>query len=754
MKKKITIISIAAIVVLAIVAVIVFSPKFSIDREVIKANAPIGSTEAKYLNEELVVNEAEYALIGKSGDNELYFKKADYSIKVKNTKTGQEWSSMVSDEEYIHNADMGYTENTEIDRQNLRKLFEFAYTNFDQISLNTSLATESDAAVKLHKIENGVAIEAAFPSCEISVTVEFWVDETGLNVRVPKDKIVESGDNGIVSISLLPMLDAVKDDVKDAFALFPDSTGGIYDVKPIAIAQSPLFMDVYFPRSFDLDEIQASNEQGVKNAMMPFFGLSKGNKGFVGYVSEGEMNSFITLNPSGSIYNLTRINASLNYRKSYNYTNPSGDVITTVEKNISAGNFAVKYMFIGGSETDKITYSDMAVSLRKYLTDTGRLVKAESAKSEGVEVNLQMIMSSKVETMIAEYLQVMTSCEDIENMVKALPDSIKDDIRIMMLGWQSSGYNVYPSSGKAAREIGSIKKLSQFLEDNGIDSYVVDDLIYATTASKHFSVQGDAVYNEAILPVTDSENKQYVRNPFKEYSKLTKTTLPYFEKNSVNGVGFDKVGWYVFDDYQRKSELNRQDVVSVYNAMIKAVKEAEMKVANQRGNAYVLSNTDYIYDLPKTGSTYELLDREVPFYQLVVHGYIPYSLDIPGNMSVDYTVEKLKWIEYGAEPTFLLTEEMSEKFKDSTVDNAFSTELATWIDDVKAIAEEFNSKLAFTGNSTIEEHTQVAANVYRLTYSNGNKVYVNYNQSDITIDNVTVKAQNYAVVNANGSIVG
>ena len=35
-----------------------------------------------------------------------------------------------------------------------------------------------------------------------------------------------------------------------------------------------------------------------------------------------------------------------------------------------------------------------------------------------------------------------------------------------------------------------------------------------------------------------------------------------------------------------------------------------------------------------------------------------------------------------------------------------------------------------------------------------NKIYVNYNQKQITVDDVTVKALDYEVVGANGSIVG
>ncbi len=752
-KKKLIAVAVALALVLAVAAVFLFSPKTTVDRTVIEENAHKAVAVAKYLDGELELNAEEYSLVGEAGNYQLYYRASDYTLKVLDTKTGKEWKSLITDEDYIHNADKGETENSEAVRTRFKKLFEIGYTNFDEINLKTSLVDEFAVTVDHHKIENGFAIEAFFDSYGIGVTIEFWVDESGLNVRVPRDKVKETAEYGIMTLSILPSFGAVADTVENAFVLMPDASGGIYDIKPVKDRQTPLTIDNYFPRDFDLDKIESNNQQGIKNSMMPFFGISKGTQGFIGYISEGEMNGYITFNPS-SVYKVNRVEAAVNYRKSYTYLNPAGEPVTATEKKISARDFSVHYALVSADAEKQVTYSDMAVKLQNYLVSTGKLVKTEAAEKAGVNVNLQMIMSTQVKTMISEYLKVMTKCSDIENMVAGLSDDAKKNLRIMLLGWQSSGCNVYPSSGKIASGIGSVKELSGFLTEQGIESYLIDDLVYASTDSSYFSEQSDAVYNEAKIPVTNVDGDQYVRNAYKEYVTLTEKTLPYLAKNDVYGIGFDKIGWYVFDDFQKRVELTRYDTVAIYNAMLGATEERGMKVAIQRGNVYTLNVADYLYDLPLVGSRIKVLDRDVPFYEMVVHGYIPYSMDTPGNMAIDYDAEKLKWIEYGAEPTFLLTEEMSEEFKDSKVDNAFSTELETWIDDVSAIAAEFNTKLGFTGNCTITGHEQIASGVMCVTYSNGNKIYINYNKEQVTVDDVTVKAVDYAVVGADGNIVG
>ena len=104
-KRLITTVSVILIIAL-IVGIISILPKATIDRKVITDNEPI-KNEAVYEKGEISLNEEDFTLVGKDGDLELLYNKSEYTIKVVNTKTGYEWKSFVTDEEYIHNADKG-----------------------------------------------------------------------------------------------------------------------------------------------------------------------------------------------------------------------------------------------------------------------------------------------------------------------------------------------------------------------------------------------------------------------------------------------------------------------------------------------------------------------------------------------------------------------------------------------------------------------------------------------------------------------
>jgi preprotein translocase subunit SecF len=50
---------------------------------------------------------------------------------------------------------------------------------------------------------------------------------------------------------------------------------------------------------------------------------------------------------------------------------------------------------------------------------------------------------------------------------------------------------------------------------------------------------------------------------------------------------------------------------------------------------------------------------------MIVHGSIPYTGNVAGNMAADYTQQKLRWIEYGSQPNFVLTYNSSELLKNT-----------------------------------------------------------------------------------------
>lgn len=160
----------------------------------------------------------------------------------------------------------------------------------------------------------------------------------------------------------------------------------------------------------------------------------------------------------------------------------------------------------------------------------------------------------------------------------------------------------------------------------------------------------------------------------------------------------------------------------------------------------MLKNASVLYDLPESNSGNSAMTCAIPFYQMIVHGSVPYCGTVPGNMASDYQTEKLKWIEYGSEPYFVLTYESSDLMKNTYVTDAYATDYEQWIEAAAECADEFSGKLAFTADSVMVSHEYLSDDLVRVKYDNGSSIIINYSSEEQTADGVDVPAEDYVVI--------
>ena len=71
------------------------------------------------------------------------------------------------------------------------------------------------------------------------------------------------------------------------------------------------------------------------------------------------------------------------------------------------------------------------------------------------------------------------------------------------------------------------------------------------------------------------------------------------------------------------------------------------------GNDYALPYADIVTNMDLSGSGYTIIDEEVPFYQLAIHGFVNY-VGSPLNNCGNEEEELLESAEYGAGLSFSL----------------------------------------------------------------------------------------------------
>ncbi|KOY16887.1 DUF5696 domain-containing protein [Paenibacillus xylanivorans] len=155
-------------------------------------------------------------------------------------------------------------------------------------------------------------------------------------------------------------------------------------------------------------------------------------------------------------------------------------------------------------------------------------------------------------------------------------------------------------------------------------------------------------------------------------------------------------------------------------------------------------------DAPSGSSRFNITDEEVPFYEMVIHGYMDYAASAM-NTSGDQDMRKqlLRSLELGSAPQFQWTYEPSSKLKLTNYDSAYATDFAYWVDDAAALYKEANEVLGNLRNHPITEHERVQNGVVRVTYSGGASILINYTDDPVTIDGITVGGADYAAEGVN-----
>ena len=130
----------------------------------------------------------------------------------------------------------------------------------------------------------------------------------------------------------------------------------------------------------------------------------------------------------------------------------------------------------------------------------------------------------------------------------------------------------------------------------------------------------------------------------------------------------------------------------------------------------------------------DIVDEFVPFVQLVFHGIV---LSNPQSATVNAALNKnpaamLKTIEYGGRPAIYYYSKFVSNGKDWMGDKDFrmstSEERAESVEAAKRTYDIYN-ELSYLQYEFMEKHEKLEDNVYRVTYSDGSEITVDYNKN-------------------------
>ncbi len=596
-----------------------------------------------------------------------------------------------------------------------------------------------------------------------TIPMEYRLEGEKLIVTIPTAQIVETGSGRLGNIDLLSYFGAAGVE-EEGYILVPNGSGSLI------YFNNGKKTDRYNQFVYGMDELAQGYTvvEDTEKARLPVYGIKHANSAVFAEITSGDTLANIVAKVSGETNSYNNVYPSFVIRGSekvsmFGVEGVSAD-LPTLEKNMYHLDLTITYSFL---DKEHASYSGMANYYRNELIARNELTRKE--EETDIPFYLDVVGGVKMQQSIlgVPYLSVypMTTFEEAGIIVDNFQDNNISNLRVNYLGWFGGGYyHDAPKKVKVERKLGGkndLKALNEKLTEGGGTlygdvafqkvSWDADYFNHKMESSMYYS--GYPVFYGRVNPATlrQTSSLGYVESLFNVLSpKYLVRHVNQFNKSmdkiTISGITLRDLGDTLASDKKRTNIINRQQAKQIVLGQLAELDEAQGNLMISGGNAYSFAYAADLINVPASDNPFYLVDEEVPFYQMVIHGCIDYT---SGSLNLSDSYDKLeiilRMIEFGTAPHFTLSYDESSEIKYSALNVLYSTQYETWLGDAVEIYQKSNEALKHVVNATITDHTIVSDGVKKISYDNGVIIYINYGDTEVIVDQLRIPAKSHVV---------
>lgn len=669
--------------------------------------------------------------------NKNYIMYADENtgnISLKNRQNGYVWRSAPDIAE--NDEEMSPLASGELMSANIMK-----YGIPEKYSINNVLRSGiDDCEISVWQIENGVCVHYRYES-GFRISVEYTLEDKRMRAKLEVKQIKESNpENKAMEVSILPNFGAASSD-EDGYFVIPDGSGAIIRFNSPKGGTADSYSQPVYGR--DITAVPVKNGAVTEQVNLPVYGIVRQNNAMLVIAEKGDSNAYISASvagQSGSGYNTCGFTFVLRGSDTYYMSGKNSSKVTVIEDgNIDSGDIELLYYPMYGKNLD---YIDVAECYRNYLLNEKNVeIRTEKGKAPlyidaygGVQKKKTVLGIP----MTSEY--PVTEYSEAIEILQELKENGIDDIVLSYNNWTDDGIeNKIDTSASPSKILGGKSdfcKLAEFMEENGFGFYpAVDNSIFVS--GNGYNSLGDTCvrisgaysrivsYDRAYgIPDGLSDNMSLI-SP-ERYSKIYTKTAENYSKAGISGICTGTLTTYLYGDY-RKNKISRNDAENIIIKTMEQMSEKLDILANS-ANAYVLPYVSHITDIPLNSSRFDIFDEDIPFYQIVLHGIIPYS-STPVNADADPELFMLKSVSAGSLLSYDMIYGETSELKDTEYDILYYACYRDWTDSAEAY-NKLKPLYETAADSTITGYT-VENSVAVTEYSDGTKVEVDFEKRTV-----------------------
>lgn len=657
-----------------------------------------------------------------------------------------------------------YTESKVAD--NYYELLEATVKGASQLRKLNNYFTEAGFTEEEYIAEmEGSGVEGLIP-ISFEIPLEYRLDGDAVDVSIPLSEVKENGGGSIFRIQMLRYFGAAGTE-EEGYMLVPNGSGSLINFNNGKTGTSPYSEYVY-----GLDPLSAEYtvRENTTDTKLALYGIFRKDSAVFATIEDGASYALLSAYVSGKVneYNfvyptfVVRGNDKLSM---FGTTGNEAD-IPIVETNHYDANLTVKYTMLTEENAD---YSSAANYYRDRLVREGKLT-AEETTGDDLKFYYDVLGGVGMTKFFlgTQYqgMYTMTTFEEAEDIYTDLYDSGITKQVMNFQGWMNRGYyHDVANKIKIPHALGGksdLEALSSRMAADGNTFYADVAFQKVTFISKRYSYGNETsryygagyvaefgLVNPATLRQTSGlgyeENHYYLISP-KFLHRYTDAFAKKIGKYDISGISLRDLGNELHSDKKRTHIIDREAALDVVTAALGDMKDTGKSILLNAGNDYAFGYADDMINVPLSSNDYYIIDETVPFYEMLIHGYIDYAGSV---INLSDTYEKsdivLNLVENGAAPHFMFSWENSSDIKTTALNRFYSTSYENWKDDAVAIYNEVNGALKYVTGAAMIKHETLDSGVKAVTYSNGVVIYINTGNSDKAVNGVTVPAKGYLV---------
>lgn len=629
---------------------------------------------------------------------------------------------------------------------------------------STPLRSAQHGITTLEKLDNGFKATVEFPDQGITVPYYVTLVDDYYQVSVAVDEIHEvefenpeasdEGTRSVVTLGLFANMASASYE-EDGYFVIPDGSGAVINFNNGKGSASEYIQRIY-GRDYSLTQDMAPKK--TEQAYLPILGVVKSDSALLEVVTEGAAYATARASIAGQKatgYNSAYFEFALRASDQYFMGAVNASALRSYEQTlIPEPRITVRYYPIAKKNA---SYADVAKRYQQYLLDEGLMTKKTDSDEVPLYVDLYggtvkersvFGLPIKLETAAttydqAKYILQQLNERGVGNMVVAYNDFNKAGITDRI---SNSVDYANTLGGKSAYQ-----QLQSFCSTAGIVLAPSVDLMEFERSGNGYSKTGSSVIGVTKAYATQGEYEMAFGTPHNtrpswfiltpaSYTKVYNEVVSSFTSEGIGAISVGKGTAMVYSDFRQSESkrTSRQQAVEYLKQSYEIIANSGLKFESSVCNDYALKYVDSIRNVPLYSSGYDLTDYDIPFYEMVIHGYIPYTTKA-NNASASSDELLLLSFVTGTPLHYDFMYESPNELIDCKYETLFYTHYEGWLDTAAEEYKFFKDNLSGVMNAAITDYKYLSPRVVECTFDNNTVLTADFDNYTLKINGTEVQ---------------